>query len=65
MEFPLDKGLRQVNDGVTEALCIEALRRTGGNQKEAARLLGISRDSMHRFARRFGLKREHLTRKES
>jgi PAS domain S-box-containing protein len=64
VKFPREESLRQVNDGVTEALCIEALRRTGGNQKEAARLLGISRDSMHRFARRFRLKREHLTRKE-
>jgi len=65
VKFPPEKSLRQVNDGVTEAFCIEALRRTGGNQKEAARLLGISRDSMHRFARRFGLKRDHLTRIET
>jgi len=64
VEFPRDASLRQVTDGVTEALCLEALRRTKGNQKEAARLLSISRDSMHRFARRFKLKRAHLTRKE-
>ncbi|MBM3301499.1 MAG: sigma 54-interacting transcriptional regulator, partial [Deltaproteobacteria bacterium] len=63
--FPREKTLREINDGVTEALCVEALRRTRGNQKEAARLLGISRDSMHRFARRFGFKREHLTRKKA
>ncbi|MBM4329299.1 MAG: PAS domain S-box protein [Deltaproteobacteria bacterium] len=64
VEFPHGKTLRQINDGVTEALCVEALRRTRGNQKEAARLLGISRDSIHRFARRFGFKRENLTQNE-
>ena len=64
VEFPHDKTLREISDEVIEALCVEALRRTRGNQKEAARLLGISRDSMHRFARRFGFKREHLTHEE-
>lgn len=61
IEFPHDKGLREINDEVRQALCIEALRRTRGNQKEAAKILGISRDSMHRLARRYGLKRGNLT----
>jgi len=61
VRFPGEQTLREITDGVTEELCIEALRRTEGNQKEAARLLGISRDSMHRHARKFGLKRAKLT----
>jgi PAS domain S-box-containing protein len=33
VKFPRDKGLRKVNDEMTQALCIDALRRTKGNQK--------------------------------
>ncbi len=35
----------------------EALRRTRGNRTQAARLLGISREALHRRLRRFGLTR--------
>jgi DNA-binding NtrC family response regulator len=65
VRFPEEQSLREINERVTEELCLEALRRTGGNQKEAARLLGISRDSMHRYARKFGFKRANLTRFKS
>jgi PAS domain S-box-containing protein len=53
--FPSDGTLKKMNDLVTESLCREALRRCKGNRKAAARLLGISRDSMHRHIRRFRL----------
>jgi transcriptional regulator of acetoin/glycerol metabolism len=53
--FPADGTLKEMNDLVTESLCREALRRCKGNRKAAARLLGISRDSMHRHIRRFGI----------
>jgi PAS domain S-box-containing protein len=57
--FPADGTLKKMNDLVTESLCREALRRCKGNRKAAARLLGISRDSMHRHIRRFGIVSEN------
>jgi PAS domain S-box-containing protein len=62
LRFPTEGTLRDVNAQVTETLCAEALRRCGGNRKEAARLLGISRDSIHRYIRRYGLCCKHQTR---
>ncbi len=53
--FPADGTLKSMSDLLTESLCREALRRCKGNRKAAARLLGISRDSMHRHIRRFGI----------
>ena len=41
---------------VERQLVIEALNRTGWNQKEAAALLGISVDRMHSRVKKFGLK---------
>jgi PAS domain S-box-containing protein len=61
VDFPRDKTLRQIRDTLTEALCVEALHRTRGNKKEAASILGISRDSMHRLSKRFRLNRDYLT----
>ncbi|MEW6350170.1 MAG: PAS domain S-box protein [Thermodesulfobacteriota bacterium] len=36
-------------DDLTQRLCKEALRRTGGNRKEAAAVLGVSRQSLYRY----------------
>ena len=46
------KGGRDSLEDVTPARLEEALKRTGGNRLEAARLLGISRSSLYRILRR-------------
>lgn len=61
IRFPRESTLRDINDQVTESLVVEALKRCNGSRKEAARMLGISRDSIHRHIRRLGLKGENLT----
>ncbi len=53
--------LRNVTDEVTQGLCMEALRRCQGSKTGAARMLGISRDSMYRHMKRFGLVSEPAT----
>lgn len=45
--FPKDKNIHDVTRDMKKTLILEALRRSSGNKKEAARLLGISR---HAFA---------------
>ena len=63
--FPVaGRTLHDVTDEVIESLCREALRRAGGNRRRAARILGISRDSLYRYLKRFGLERENRTTDE-
>jgi DNA-binding NtrC family response regulator len=47
--------LRDVTHEVTQELCMEALRVCEGSKTAAARMLGISRGSMYRHLKRFGL----------
>ena len=47
--FPDRANLQDIIDQVTRSLCVEALRRSTGNRKEAAELLGISRQSLYRY----------------
>ncbi len=47
--FPDRANLQDIVDRVTSSLCIEALRRSSGNRREAAELLGISRQSLYRY----------------
>ncbi|MFZ5865804.1 MAG: PAS domain S-box protein [Thermodesulfobacteriota bacterium] len=47
--FPDANNLQDIIDQVTRGLCVEALRRSAGNRKEAAELLGISRQSLYRY----------------
>ena len=63
IRFPRQGTLREINDQVTESLVVEALKRCDGSRKEAAQVLGISRDSIHRYIRRFRLKGGNLTHK--
>ena len=65
-KFPVaGRTLHSVTEEVIESLCVEAMRRAGGNRRKAARLLGISRDSLYRYLKRFGLERESRTIDES
>jgi DNA-binding NtrC family response regulator len=47
--------LRDATDELTKSLCVEALSESRGNKKRAAELLGISRDALYRYIRRFRL----------
>ena len=54
--FPEDeRTLHDVTDEVIKSLCLEALRRSGGNIRKAARTLSIARDSFYRHMKRFGI----------
>jgi PAS domain S-box-containing protein len=59
--FTPGRTLRDIYEELIYSLCVEALRRSGGNRREAARILGISRDSLYRYIDRFGLRSENLT----
>jgi DNA-binding NtrC family response regulator len=57
--FPAhERTLHDVTDEVIKSLCLEALRRCGGNRMMAARTLGIARDSLYRHMKRFGIEDE-------
>lgn len=55
IQFPENRTLLDVADDVIRTLCLEALRRTGGNKKDAAALLGISRHSLYRYMNKYRL----------
>ena len=58
--FPVhERTLHDVTDEVIKSLCLEALRRCEGNRRCAARVLGISRDSLYRYMKRFGIEGEN------
>ena len=54
--------LKQIVDRVAYAVCAEALRRCSGNRTQAADMLGISRDSLYRYMKRFGICSDNATR---
>ncbi len=53
--------LAEVTDEVTKAMCADALRRCNGNKRNAAKLLGIARDTLYRYIRQFGLESDGST----
>ncbi len=49
-----DQGtLREALDETIRRMCVEKLRQHGGNKKQAAKAMGISRDALYRYIRRF------------
>jgi two-component system, NtrC family, response regulator AtoC len=53
--FPFGGTLQDVTDELTKAVLAEALRLSGGNRAKTARTLGISRDSLYRYMKKFGM----------
>jgi PAS domain S-box-containing protein len=52
--FNPGKRLSEITKDVSRSICIEAIRRNGGNRSAAARSLGMSRDSLYRHLRSDG-----------
>ena len=61
VRFPDNQNMADTIDKITQILCAEALRRAGGNKKDAAVLLGISRQSLYRHMAGEGLLTETAT----
>jgi len=55
VRFAAQQNLLRTLDDVTRTLCGEALRRSLGSKKKAAEMLGISRHSLYRYLKSFGL----------
>ncbi len=51
LDFTPGKKLNELTREVTKSICIEAIRRNGGNRTAAAKSLGMSRDSLYRHLR--------------
>ena len=49
--LPQGKKLRELSREFRRLVCVEAIRRSGGNRSAAARSLGLSRDSLYRHLR--------------
>ncbi len=59
IRFRDSQNLADIVDEVTRSLCMEALRRVKGNRKDAATVLGISRQSLYRYMKTYGLVTEY------
>jgi PAS domain S-box-containing protein len=57
-DFPQNRSLNEVSRDLKRSLVLEALRRTGGNRVSAARLLGISRNSLNHYLKTLGIEDE-------
>ena len=57
-EFPADRSLNDITYDLKRSLVVEALRRSRGRRQAAARLLGISRDSLKHYMRTLEIKDE-------
>jgi PAS domain S-box-containing protein len=51
ISVPHDKTLKELSREFERLVCVEAIRRSGGNRTAAARSLGMSRDSLYRHLR--------------
>ena len=51
ISLPPGKKLRELSREFERLVCVEAIRRSGGNRTSAARSLGLSRDSLYRHLR--------------
>jgi PAS domain S-box-containing protein len=49
----VDASLQVATDQFTRAMCVEALKRAGDNRTLAARMLGISRDTLYRYIAKY------------
>ncbi|MBI5248825.1 MAG: sigma-54-dependent Fis family transcriptional regulator [Desulfomonile tiedjei] len=58
-DLSVGRKLREIMDEVVKSVCSNALRQCRGNKREAARILGISRDCLYRHMKRLGMDKEH------
>jgi DNA-binding NtrC family response regulator len=57
VDFNSNLSLPAIKEDMTRAFCSEALKRSKGNRTKAAKLLGISRDSLYRYIEEYELGR--------
>ena len=57
--FPFGGTLQDVTDELTKSLLVEALRLSRGNKKKTAQTLGIARDSLYRYLKKFGMETDN------
>jgi PAS domain S-box-containing protein len=53
--YPFGGTLQDVTDELTKSLLVETLRLCDGNKRKAAQSLGIARDSLYRYMKKFGM----------
>ncbi len=58
VHFPEGRSLHDLTDEFRLAICEEALRQSGGNKKDAADLLRISRGALYRYMKQTAGSRE-------
>ena len=57
--FPFGSTLQDVTDELTKSLVVETLRLCAGNKRKAAKNLGISRDTLYRHMKKFGMETDN------
>lgn len=55
LHFDGNRTLFDLTEELTSMLCVEALKRSSGNKREASRILGVSRDTFYRRLKTLGL----------
>ena len=65
ISLPHGKKLKELSREFRRLICVEAIRRSGGNRTAAARTLGLSRDSLYRHIRNDASSQETLDKHRS
>jgi PAS domain S-box-containing protein len=65
ISLPHGKKLKELSREFRRLICVEAIRRSGGNHTAAARTLGLSRDSLYRHIRNDASSQETLDKHRS
>ncbi|MBM4271687.1 MAG: response regulator [Deltaproteobacteria bacterium] len=59
LDFEMGKGLQTWRDEADKNIILRVLKDTDFNVSQSAKLLGVKRESLYYFLKKFGLKRDH------